>query len=345
MWFGWTGHAGQTSFDPQFGSAFQWDVDLVGGYRSVVLPNWSQNPERGGPWSRVSPAVMTRLVQDEPDGVIVVGHGTVTAVLALLVSRWRRIPTILYGDYAEAARKWTAPLRRIVVRLASVGGAISDRNAGLYEDAAFHPSEIVRIPFGVDNAQFSGIREKVSGKCGRPIVIVPAKLVPWKGHEVAFQAMSRLRPDERPLLAIAGSGPLEKELRARAQTLGIEADLRWDGMLNYSEMPQAYADASAALLPSYREAWGLVLNEAMAGGRAVIVSDACGAARELVCDGVNGRLFPCGDANALAGILSSVRLNPEVWHQMGNTAARTIEKFDVRMAARAFVDVFAAELA
>ena len=61
-------------------------------------------------------------------------------------------------------------------------------------------------------------------------------------------------------------------------------------------MPAAYAAADCLVLPSDgRETWGLVANEALACGRPIIVSDACGCAPDLACDGKVGRTFPTGD--------------------------------------------------
>lgn len=58
--------------------------------------------------------------------------------------------------------------------------------------------------------------------------------------------------------------------------------------------------ASAFILPSRKEPWGVVLQEAAASGLPLIASDACGAAVHLLQDGYNGFLFEAGNADHLA---------------------------------------------
>jgi glycosyltransferase involved in cell wall biosynthesis len=60
------------------------------------------------------------------------------------------------------------------------------------------------------------------------------------------------------------------------------------------------------VIPSHREAWAVVVNEAVAAGLAVVASSIVGAAVELVQDGVNGRIFPSGDVTALTECLLDV---------------------------------------
>jgi len=64
-------------------------------------------------------------------------------------------------------------------------------------------------------------------------------------------------------------------------------------------MPDLYAMADVFVLPSLSETWGLAINEAMASGRPVLISDTCGAAIDLVQNGKNGYIFSSGDENDL----------------------------------------------
>jgi glycosyltransferase involved in cell wall biosynthesis len=65
-------------------------------------------------------------------------------------------------------------------------------------------------------------------------------------------------------------------------------------------MPLAYAAADCLVLPSEHETWGLVANEALACGRPIIVSDACGCAADLALDPAIGRTFPVADVDAMS---------------------------------------------
>jgi glycosyltransferase involved in cell wall biosynthesis len=89
-------------------------------------------------------------------------------------------------------------------------------------------------------------------------------------------------------LEIVGHGPLEDSLKTSVRRIGLEDCIRFIGFQSYDAMPAWYARAACLILPSVSEPWGLVVNEAMASGLPVIVSDRCGCADDLVEDGVNG---------------------------------------------------------
>ena len=73
---------------------------------------------------------------------------------------------------------------------------------------------------------------------------------------------------------------------------GVRAEfVRFEGLKSVRELPPYYAFARCFVLPSTREPWGLVVNEAMASGLPVIVSNRCGCAEDLVEDGANGYTF------------------------------------------------------
>ena len=75
------------------------------------------------------------------------------------------------------------------------------------------------------------------------------------------------------------------------------------GFKNQSELPAYYAAADALVLPSEYETWGLVVNEAMACGLPCIVSDACGAAADMILEGKTGFTYPMGDVPRLAELM------------------------------------------
>jgi glycosyltransferase involved in cell wall biosynthesis len=79
------------------------------------------------------------------------------------------------------------------------------------------------------------------------------------------------------------------------------------------------------VLPARHEPWGLIVNEVMNAGRAVIVSNEVGCQPDLVKDGVEGYVFPVGDVDALAEALQRVLSSPETAEQMGQRAFERIK--------------------
>jgi glycosyltransferase involved in cell wall biosynthesis len=86
--------------------------------------------------------------------------------------------------------------------------------------------------------------------------------------------------------------------------------------------------ASVFVLPSRHEPWGLIVNEVMNAGRAVIVSDEVGCQPDLVEDGVEGCVFPAGDVAALTDALRKVLATPQTAETMGRRALAKIETWD-----------------
>jgi glycosyltransferase involved in cell wall biosynthesis len=152
-----------------------------------------------------------------------------------------------------------------------------------------------------------GARMQFSLAPGRHRLIYSGRLAPEKRVDLlltAFSAIASDRPDWD--LVIAGGGPLEAQLRASVPAL-LAGRILWAGFVDKQETVSALYHLSDVLaLPSDYEPWSLAINEGVAAGLAIVCSDAVGAAAELVRDGVNGRVFPAGDVEALKECLLDV---------------------------------------
>ncbi len=125
-----------------------------------------------------------------------------------------------------------------------------------------------------------------------------ARFVSQKNHPMlleAFAAVRRRRPSAR--LILAGAGPLETSLKARASALGLDGAVEW--VPHHEAIDAVYARIGTFVLPSWYEGWGRVIPEAMACGIPVVMTDV-GCARELPRNGVEGYIVPVGDADLLA---------------------------------------------
>lgn len=105
-------------------------------------------------------------------------------------------------------------------------------------------------------------------------------------------------------LVLVGDGEERVLLQAQAQRLGISPV--WPGFVQYDALPAYYGLAETFVLPSLVEQWGLVVNEAMAAGLPVLVSERCGCVRDLISEGENGYTFDPRDPEAIAERLLTV---------------------------------------
>src|SRR5690606_36321278 len=103
-------------------------------------------------------------------------------------------------------------------------------------------------------------------------------------------------------LVLCGSGPGDAELAEAIRSTGLGRSIHRPGFLQSDELPRWYAHASAFVLPSLSEPWGLVVNEAAACGLPLLVSDHAGCAGTLVPDppGQTGWRFDPTDVEEIA---------------------------------------------
>ncbi len=159
---------------------------------------------------------------------------------------------------------------------------------------------------------------------------IVARLVEKKNLAVALDAYHRYRAGaETPRdLVICGAGPLEADLRARADSLGLAPHVQFTGFLQSPEIARRLATTLALLLPSTEEQFGNVVVEAQAMGLPVILSDAAGARDALVRSAVNGFVVEPDNPVGLAWFMARLSDDPDLWRRMCRAAAETAEQGD-----------------
>ena len=95
-------------------------------------------------------------------------------------------------------------------------------------------------------------------------------------------------------LSIIGSGPIEQEIKQMIKDFDIEQEVTFLERTPYEKLRFVYSAHDILVLPSYNEAIGMVVPEAMACGVPVVVSDTCGS-KTYVVDGKNGYIFKTHD--------------------------------------------------
>lgn len=158
-------------------------------------------------------------------------------------------------------------------------------------------------------------------------VLCIAELVKRKGIDDLIRAVSIVRARGVDAeLSIVGSGPELAKLKAIAVHEGCASHVSFLGHKATAEMPGLYRTCDVVVLPSHREVWGLVVNEAMAAGVPVVVSRAAGCARDLVVEGKTGLTFAPGDHVGLAACIERLAVDPNLRIEMRRAALQKIEE-------------------
>jgi glycosyltransferase involved in cell wall biosynthesis len=124
-------------------------------------------------------------------------------------------------------------------------------------------------------------------------------------------------------------------------------DILWTNPVPPVELRNLYAACDVLIVPSiatrtFREPWGLVVNEAMNRRLPVIASDAVGAAAGgLIRDGHNGLVVPAGDSDALAAAINRLAAEPALRARLGQAGAEDVRAFTYDAWARGFSSALA----
>jgi 1,2-diacylglycerol 3-alpha-glucosyltransferase len=297
----------------------------------------SEGADRAGMRRRVGHALDALA----PDAVAIPGWSQPLALMILRHCLRRGWPVILMSESTRGdadRRRWREAVKRRVVALcgaALVGGAPHRAYA---RDLGFPDGAIEEGYDAIDDAYFARAADAARAGELRAHHGLPERFFLASSRFVAKKNLPRLieayalyhrraatTSGSNPWkLVLLGDGPMGERLRSEIRRHGLNADVILPGFRQYDELPAYYGLAGAFVHASTVEQWGLVVNEAMASGLPVVVSERCGCAPDLVKEGVNGFTFDPDDAGQLAGLLARVAaLDPGERGRMG-AAGRAI---------------------
>ena len=262
--------------------------------------------------------VQKYLTQLKPDVVCLNGYAFTHSLAALEWSIDNKVPTVICSESNEfdAARN---PLKEWIkgrlVRLCDSGLAGGAPQAqylnrlGLSWDRIFTGYDAVDNHYFRIQADSARAREKeIRTRYNLPerYFLAVSRFTEKKNLSRLIQAYGHYREgaekerEEIWDLAILGDGPLYEDLCSLRGRLGLDTRVHFIGAKPYAEVPAFYGLAEAFIHASTTEQWGLVVNEAMASGLPVLVSNRCGCVSDLVEEGSNGFSFDPHNAEQIA---------------------------------------------
>ena len=185
------------------------------------------------------------------------------------------------------------------------------------------------------------IKQRLGIPNDKKIVLYVGRLRELKGIEYLLEALNKLNKGDFTFIAI-GHGNLKDCIEKYCKD--NEIDYRFIGLVPYYDLPPYYKLATVFVLPSittktFKEPWGLVVNEAFNQGCPSVVTDAVGAGvGGLVKDGINGFVVPEKNTNALADAISKVLYNDMIRQNLSINALEEIKKWIYERQANGFLD-------
>ena len=181
----------------------------------------------------------------------------------------------------------------------------------------------VVIPLGVDLQRFQ-VSTEISGSRGSiPEILFVGRFRYYKGLHILIEAMKKVKGAR---LLLVGRGPLEPELESRITSDGLAQKVILLGELGHDDLIRQIRESRVLVLPSVErsEAFGIVLMEAMACGKAVISTELGTGTSFVNQHGKTGLVVPPGNPQALADALNALVKDPRRCRLMGRTAHRRI---------------------
>ena len=259
------------------------------------------------------------LIESRPDAVLsFLTRSNVPTILSATGLGLR----VVISERTQPARETGLPLewrilRRIVYRQ-SAGLVCQTRATAEWirkkwrTDASVIPNALRPLPRSIANRE--------------ALILGVGTLKREKGFDLLLQAFARISqafPDWR--VAILGEGPERAALLRLRDELGLGGRVEFPGRVR--DVESWMARAGLVVQPSRFEGFPNAVLESMGMGAAVVSADCPAGPSEMIDDGVNGRLVPVEDVDALARVMAELMAKPELRSQLGREAVKVRERF------------------
>ena len=280
-------------------------------YPSELLPAWQRSRTGRSPVT-LPFGVARTLSAASPDCVVSWEFGPAT-LRALAWARRPRVPLLVFSELTPWSDAVLSPLRRRIHRLLAprVAGFIVAGSQGVERllDLGVDPS---RVEVALQSAHLNGLEPAAARAGDGPVRILSVgRLVPDKDLNVLIDAFAQAGFSEGEAeLEIRGGGPLEAELRAQAERLGVP--VLFPGTAAPGELGSVYAAADALALVSSYEPFGVTLREGAAAGLPLIASRRAGAVGDIAVEEENALVIEPGDRGQIAAALQRLVREPDL---------------------------------
>ncbi len=292
--------------DYGFKREFKWDIPLTEGYDYELVPNISSSPGTHRFWGLRNPELVDRVMKWQPDVVHITGYAFASHLRAIRQFHRRGIPILFRGDShlldQKAGLRWQ--LKRFLLgriyHQVSACLYVGKNNYDYYRKVGVSDSRLFYCPHSIDVERFSEPNDELESKARAwrkelgvreeaKVLLFAGKFEEKKRPLELMRAVAKAQALDL-VLVMVGNGELENDVNSFAAQYPDK--FRVLPFQNQSRMPVVYRLGDIFTLPSaYGETWGLAVNEALASGRRVLISDKVGCAPDVVKSAEEGAVF------------------------------------------------------
>lgn len=281
--------------------------------------------------------VLTMLRKMAPDLTYIAGYVHLQTVIAILYTSLFRKRFVVHADVFNNGMPGgrlrqlkcliRQALRRLVFAHAEAVLVCGRMGIETARAAGCPKHKIMNFPYSVSLARILADQpEAVPSAClddlhaSKMIILFSGRMIPRKGLPTLLEAVAALATKVDWVLWIEGSGPELPTYTALADSLGLRDRCRFLGFCQYDLHSWLIKSAKIVVVPSFEDSWGIVVDEGLQLGKAVISSNATGSGYDRIEHGINGFIFPAGDAAALIGIITALLDDPDLTGRIGRVA-------------------------
>ncbi|WP_043705749.1 glycosyltransferase family 4 protein [Synechococcus sp. CB0205] len=308
---------------------YPWRFNPAGPYALECLRG-APDPDADPPLAHLDGQLAGLLDRCQPHVIVSVGWADPAYQRLLLAAHRRRIPLVIVSDSRRrdeprtAAKEW---LKRQLLRGYSAAVVAGSESRAYLETLGFPLAAIAQPWDVVDHAFFEAAAAQAGPR--QPHFLCVSRFVEKKNHSGLLQAFGAYQRQGGSWgLQLVGSGPLKAAIAAQIRDLPDPARVQLQPFAQLEELGRLYGQASAFVLASSSDQWGLVVNEAMAAGLPCLVSSACGCAVDLIEHGSTGWCFdPAAPGELTALFHAAEQQSAESRQAMMRAARQRLEAF------------------
>jgi len=330
----------ESLFDVDFGKTIEWDIPLLDGYEYEFVENIAADPGPHHGKGIDCPGLPTAIEKWGADAILIFGWNYKAHNEAMKYFKGK-IPIYFRGDSTLIDEQGGIKqlLRRLylkwVYRNTDYAFYVGKNNKEYFLAHGIPDDKLFFAPHAIDNDRFNDSTGEYSKEAkdmrkelGIPekdvVILFVGKFESKKNPLILIEAAKRIN-DENLHFVFVGNGDWESDMKKKSKDM---KNIHYLAFQNQSRMPVIYYLADILALPSQGpgETWGLVVNEAMACGRAILVSTKAGCYSNLVENGINGYVFESGNLDECVESIEKMN-SKEICAKMGKQSQIMIQNW------------------
>lgn len=355
VFYTWGEDGAKAKYDPDFKQIISWDLPLLEGYDSEFLNNTAKNPGSHHYNGIRNLDLQYKIESFSTDAILIYGwayhsHLSVMRYFKGKIPIWFRGDSNVLKEQSGVKLLLRSLFLKWVYLHIDKAFYVGTANKNYYLKFGLKENQLIFAPHAVDNERFALNREAESSVLRQDLnipvdavmVLFAGKLEPKKNPELLLQAFIDLNLPNAHLLFV-GNGELEEKLRAKKILRQAQDDINerihFLHFQNQTQMPFVYQACNLFCLPSRSETWGLAVNEAMACGKAILVSNKVGCAVDLVKAGINGEIFQSDNKKDLKNKLLFLANDKARLIEMGQESNKIIQSWSFENQAKQILNL------